>query len=107
MPTIARRRYSPEIDSLFSLEITEELTLDMPENEHTSNDKSATSEYTQPLVVGIMAGIFGFGYIYYSSGDAIRSLCLGGVGFLLLFWVVLRGNNLKKQREKDAQESGE
>ena len=71
----------------------------MPENENTPSDKPTASEYAQPLVVALMAGIFGFGYVYYSSGDLTRSLTVGGVCILVLFWVVLRGNNLKKQHE--------
>ena len=74
----------------------------MPHDKNTPSAESSNNEYLQPFVIATLAAIFGFGYVHYYAGDVTRALTVGGVSFLILFWVVLRGNNLKKQRESKA-----
>ena len=62
-------------------------------------------QYAQPLIIGMLAGIGVGGYIYYQSADPTKSLALGGFAFLLLFWVVLRGNNLAEKKQRRGQQS--
>lgn len=75
---------------------------DMPQDPNTPSAKPSNNEYLQPFIVASLAAIFGFGCIYYYRSDVTRALTVGGIAFLVLFWVVLRGNNLKKQRESNA-----
>jgi len=71
----------------------------MPEHQDTQRTKANNNVYLQPFVVASLAAIFGFGYIYYYRGEIARALIVGGVIFLTMFWVVLRGGVLKKRRE--------
>ncbi len=71
----------------------------MSKTENQPTDRPSASEYTQPLVIATLSGVAVFGYNYYSTADVTRALTVGGVAFLVLFWVVLRGNNIVKQRE--------
>ena len=71
----------------------------MNEDVSTSNSKKNTNAYTQPLVLALLAGVFGFVYSYYYHGELLRALGMGGLTWLLIFWVVLRGNNIVKRRE--------
>jgi hypothetical protein len=72
---------------------------DMAQDQNTPSAKPSNNEYLQPLAIASGAAIFGFGYSYYYGGDVTRALTVGGLAFLVLFWIVLRGNNRKKQRE--------
>lgn len=56
-------------------------------------------QYLQPLIVAMLAGVGVGGYIFYQSADTTRSLTIGGFAFLILFWVVLRGNKLIEKKQ--------
>ena len=60
-------------------------------------------QYLQPLIVGMLAGVSVGGYIFYRSADPMRSLTIGGFAFLILFWVVLRGNKLIERKQADVE----
>jgi hypothetical protein len=71
----------------------------MSEHQRLPVIKPSRSQYVQPLVLAFLAGLFGFGYSYHSRGDVKHALFIGGFTCLVIFWVVLRGNKLVKQRE--------
>lgn len=77
----------------------------MPKDRSAPSVERTNSKYVQPLVVAFLAGIFGFGYSYYSRGELTRALGMGGITWLLIFWVVLRGNQLINKRESKSNVS--
>ena len=77
----------------------------MHQDQNTPSTEPNKNEYLQPFAIACLAAICGFGYVYYDRGEVAPAIIVGGVGFLILFWVVLRGNKLKKQREKKASPS--
>jgi hypothetical protein len=77
----------------------------MTHNQHPPKAKLTTSEYLQPLVIASLASAFGFSYSFYYHSDLRRALALSAVEFVVLFWIVLRGNRLVARRGKAIEDA--
>lgn len=77
----------------------------MTENEelidHTKND-SPLNKQMSPFSGGVILGGIAFAFILYRSHDFLRSLLVGCVVFVALFWVMWAGRYLERRNKEKA-----
>ena len=72
----------------------------MNQNEgSTSQQETKLNKQMSPLAIAGLAGGATIAWFMYQYSDIVRALSIGGLVFVLLFWVVWQGQKLEKQRK--------
>ncbi len=68
-----------------------------PEDEKS---ESSLNKQMSPLTGGGVLGGIAFAFVLYRSHDVLRALLVGGVVFVMIFWVMWAGQYLERRSKK-------